>query len=165
MPLRPICLLVLLAGSSQAAAGTLYRCTDPQGAVSIQSDPCPRGSTQDWKREAAPEPAPSPEEIAARAALAQAEAERVAEQARLAEEQRLLELARREEAARAAAQASADSEPPARKSDCTLAHEFSDAAAAKPWLELTQAQRERIRSWVITTCRDPDPILATPEAD
>jgi hypothetical protein len=159
MPLRPILVLLLLSGSAQAAAGSLYRCTDAQGAVSILSEPCPRGSTQDWKRDAAPEPAPSPEELAARAALAQAEAERVAEQARLAEEQRLLEQARREEAARQAALAT-PSDPPARKSECTLAHEFSDAAAAMPWLELTQAQRERIRSWVITTCRDPDPILA-----
>lgn len=161
MTLRPILLLALLTGSPQALAGTLYRCTDAQGAVSIQSEPCPRGSTQDWKRDAAPEPGPSPEEIAARAALAQAEAERVAEQARLAEEQRLLEQARREEAARQAA-LDASQGPPARKSECRLAHEFSDAVAAKPWLELTQSQRERIRNWVVTTCRDPDPILAAP---
>jgi hypothetical protein len=161
MSLRPIFVLALLVVSAPAFAGTLYRCTDAQGAVSIQSDPCPRGSTQDWKREAAPEPGPSPEELAARAALAQAEAERVAEQARLAEEQRLLEQARREEAVRQATRETS-SEPPARKSECTLAHEFSDAAAAKPWLALTQSQRESIRSWVIATCRDPDPILATP---
>jgi len=161
MSLRPILLLALLLGAPPAVAGTLYRCTDAQGAVSIQSEPCPRGSTQDWKREAAPEPAPSAEELAARAALAQAEADRVAEQARLAEEQRLLEQARRDEAARQAALDTSRG-PPARKSECTLAHEFSDAAAAKPWLELTQAQRERIRNWVINECRDPDRILVDP---
>lgn len=163
MSCRPILLLALVLGSPPAVAGTLYRCTDARGAVSIQSEPCPRGSTQDWKREAAPEPAPSPEELAARAALAQAEAERAAEQVRLAEEQRLLEQARREALAREAA-LEASSGPPARKSECTLAHEFADAAAAKPWLELTQAQRERIRNWVITSCRDPDRILAEPAA-
>jgi len=154
MSLRLAALLVLVLGSPSAVAGALYRCTDAQGAVSIQSEPCPRGSTQDWKRDAAPEPAPSAEEIAARAALAQAEAERVAELARLAEEQRLLEQARRQEAARQA-ETEAGSAPPARKSECTLAHEFADAAAAKTWLDLTQAQRERIRNWVINECRDP----------
>lgn len=152
MSLRLAALLALVLGSPSAVAGSLYRCTDAQGAVSIQSEPCPRGSTQDWKRDAAPEPAPSPEEIAARAALAQAEAERVAELARLAEEQRLLEQARQQEAAR---QAEAGSTPTARKSECTLAHEFSDAVAAKTWLDLTPDQRERIRNWVINECRDP----------
>jgi len=161
MSLRLAVLLVLVLGPLPAVAGSLYRCTDAQGAISIQSEPCPRGSTQDWKREAAPEPAPSPEEIAARAALAQAEAERVAEQARLAEEQRLLEQARREEAVRQAT-LEAGSGPPPRKSECTLAHEFADAAADKSWLQLTQTQRERIRSWVIDECRDPDRLVADP---
>jgi hypothetical protein len=144
---------------AQEAAQALYKCTDAKGGVSIQSQPCPRGSNEVWKRDTAPDPGPSAEALAARAALAQAEAERAAEAARLAElEQQQREQALAAEAAARAAEAAG--RIPARKSECTLAHDFSDAAAAKPWLALTQAQREAIRRWVIEQCRDPDAPVA-----
>ncbi|MFY2763471.1 DUF4124 domain-containing protein [Arenimonas sp. MALMAid1274] len=155
MPRTLPVLFCLLLAAAPAAAESLYKCTDDKGAVSIQSEPCPRGSTQVWKRDASPDPAPDPEVLAQRAALAQAEAEQAAQAARLAEEVRLAEQARREAEALALAAAEAPSIP-ARKSDCTLAHDFSDAAEAKPWLDLTQAQREAIKRWVVEQCRDPD---------
>jgi hypothetical protein len=153
-------MIALLLAAPLLRAESLYKCTDAGGAVSIQSEPCAKGSTQVWKRDAAPEPGPTPEELEARTALAQAEAARAAELARIAELDRLAEQERRDEQARLRA-AEAIGERPARKSDCRLAHEFSDAAAAKPWLEFTQTQRERIRSWVIEQCRDPEvPVAA-----
>ena len=94
---RPALLAALLLVSQLAGAEALYKCTDAKGFVSIQSEACPKGSTQVWKREATPDPAPSPEELAARAALAQAEAERIAETARLAEERRKAAQARIDE--------------------------------------------------------------------
>ena len=145
--------VALLLPAAPAAAESLYKC-DAGGAITIQSDPCPRGATQVWQRETTPDPGPSAEELAARAALATAEAERDAEQARLARQARIEELLLRDEESRARA-AEAGGERPARKSGCTLAHEFADAANAKEWLNLSETQRARLRNWVIDECRDP----------
>ncbi len=153
--LRPILLIALLLVSPMAAAEALYKCTDPQGAVSIQSEPCAKGSSEVWKREATPDPEPSQEEWAARTALAQAEAQRIAETARLAEQRRLDAQARIDDDKRLR-EAVASAVPPPRKSECTKAHDFNDLAGQLAWLELTQAQREGIKRWVVVTCRDPD---------
>ena len=155
--LRPLVLTTLLLATTPVLAESLYKCTDAAGAVSIQSEACPKGSTQVWKRDASPDPEPSPEALAALAAQAQAQANEAAETARLAEERRLAEQARREEDARIRAAVAEASPPPARKSDCTLAHDFSDTASAnQSWLDLNQAQREAVKRWVVEQCRDPD---------
>lgn len=154
----PATIILLAALNALAAppahAESLYKC-DAKGAVTIQSDPCPSGSTQVWQRDATPEPGPTPEEISARAALASAEAQRLAEQAHLDEQERIKELLRRDDEARLRADETAGNARPERKSECTMAHEFSDAANAKDWLMLSQSQRDRIRDWVIDKCRDP----------
>ncbi|GAB2663237.1 DUF4124 domain-containing protein [Arenimonas aestuarii] len=142
-----VCCLALAA---PAVAESLFKCTDAQGAVSILSEPCPAGSTQVWKRDATPEPGPSVEELAARAALAEAEARRAAEEARLAEAARLAEEQRLQAEAQARAEEAAGS--PRRKSECTQAHEFSDSVLEKPWLRLTQAQLAELRAWVVAQC-------------
>jgi hypothetical protein len=139
--------------ATPAAAEPLYKC-DAGGAVTIQSEPCPKGATQIWVRDVTPEPGPTPEDIAARAALAQAEAQRLAEQARLAQQSRIDDLVRRDDELRARA-AEAAGRVPERKSDCTLAHEFADAAYAKDWLNLSETQRDRLRRWVVEQCKDP----------
>jgi phytoene dehydrogenase-like protein len=156
MMFRPILLAALLVASPLAAAEALYKCNDAKGAVSIQSEPCPKGSTEVWKREATPDPSPSPEELAARAALAQAEAERIAETARLAEERRLAAKARIDEDKRLREAVADAVTPPPRKSECTKAHDFNDLAKQLAWLELTQLQRERMQRWVVEQCRDPE---------
>lgn len=155
----PLLLLALTLAAPAVRAESLYKCADAQGAISIQSSACPKGSTEVWKRDSTPEAGPSPEELAARAALAQADAQRLAEQARLAEEKRLAEQAERDAEAKRRADEAAGVRP-ARKSDCTLAHDFNDAATAKPWLELTEMQQRRLRDWVIEQCRDPDAPVA-----
>lgn len=155
MEFRPILLIALLLASPIAAAEALYKCTDPKGAVSIQSEPCAQGSTQVWKREATPDPSPTPEELAARAALAQAESDRIAETARLAQERRMAAQARLDDEKRLR-EAVASAIPTERKSECTKAHDFNDTAAQLAWLELTQLQRERMKRWVIEQCRDPE---------
>ena len=68
------------------------------------------------------------------------------EAARLAEEQRRQAeaLARAEEAAGR----------PERKSECTQAHEFSEAVLEKEWLRLSAAQQAELRAWVIAQCAD-----------
>ena len=147
---RFVLALVCLGLAAPAAAESLYKCIDAQGAVSILSHPCPAGSTQVWKRDATPEPGPSVEELAARAALAEAEARRAAEEARLAEAARLAEVQRREAEAKALAEEASGS--PRIKSECTKAHEFSEAALEKDWLRLTEAQQAELRAWVVAQC-------------
>lgn len=144
--------LCCLAVAAPAAAESLYKCTDANGGVSILSEPCPAGSTQVWKRDATPEPGPSVEELAARAALAEAEARRAAEEARLAEAARLAEEQRRQAEALARAEEAAGR--PERKSECTQAHEFSEAVLEKEWLRLSAAQQAELRAWVIAQCAD-----------
>lgn len=147
-------MVVLLAlPAVPARAESLYKCEGPGGAVSIQSEPCPAGMTQVWKRDATPEPAPSAEELAARAALAEAEARRAAELARATEQARLAETERREQLARER-EAAAKGERPATRSACTQAHDFSDAALAKDFLRLTETQKADLRAWVVAQCAD-----------
>lgn len=154
---------ILILGCVLAApavrAEALYKCTDAAGAVSIQSDPCPKGSTQVWKRDSTPDPLPTPEQLAARAAMAEAEAQRAAEEARQAEAARLAADAEREAEAKRLADEAAG-KPPERKSECTLAHDYADATAAKPWLELSDFQQRRLKDWVVEQCRDPDAPVA-----
>ena len=139
--------VLLAAFAPPAAAESLYKCTGPKGEVSIQSEPCPKGSTQVWKREATPDPAPSAEELAARAALAEAQALEAAEAARLAE------LQVQAEQARVAREAQAEEGDKQRtKSECTKAHEFQEAALAKDFLRLTEAQQAELRAWVVAQC-------------
>ncbi len=148
--IRAAAFAALCLAAAPAAAESLYKCTDDKGGVSIQSEPCPKGSTQVWKREATPEAGPSAEELAARAELARAEAARAAEQARLAEAARAEAEAQRAEAARRAA-------APGRKSECRLAHEFNDQALAFPGLDLSERQKAVLKEWVVAQCRDTDP--------
>ena len=143
----------LLVAAAPVAAESLYKCEGPGNAVSIQSSPCPAGSTQVWKRDATPEPGPSAEELAARAAIADAEARRAAEEARALEQARLAELERREAQARQR-EAEASGERPPTKSACTQAHDFSDAALAKEFLRLTETQKADLRAWVVAQCAD-----------
>lgn len=147
---RILLLACCLVPVAPVAAESLYKCTDAQGAVSILSQPCPAGSTQVWKRDATPEAGPSVEELAARAALAEAEARRAAEQARLAEAARLAEEQRLQAEARARAEDAAGT--PRIKSGCTKAHEFSEAALEKDWLALTEVQQAELRNWVVAQC-------------
>lgn len=153
-------LLLWLAAGPAQAEGSLYKC-DADGAISIQSDPCPRGAVEVWRRDAAPEPEPTPEELAARAALAQAEAARRAEEALRAEQARAEEAARQAAAERARSEVAP--EPPVGRSECSRAHEFVEAVDAKPWLELSDIARTRLREWVAAQCRNVDAPIAAVE--
>ncbi len=56
-------LLAPLIVTPAAEAGMLYKCSTPKGAVTIQSDPCPTGSTEVWKRDSAPAPQPTLQQV------------------------------------------------------------------------------------------------------
>lgn len=52
-----------LSAASSAHAGDLYKCADAKGAETIQTDACPAGSTQIWKRDSAPAPQPTLQQV------------------------------------------------------------------------------------------------------
>lgn len=65
----------LLAATS-ANAAALYKCTGPQkDAISIQSAPCPAGSKQIWVRDGTPDASPTEQQVAAKNAKHQQDAE------------------------------------------------------------------------------------------
>jgi len=64
--------LLLLILAPAVHAGILYKCSDPKGAVTIQSDPCPAGSTEVWKRDSAPAPQQTLQQVVANSAAQKA---------------------------------------------------------------------------------------------
>ena len=60
-----ISLLTLLLVAPVADAGLLYKCSSAKGAVTIQSDPCPTGSTEIWQRDSTPAPQPTLQQVVA----------------------------------------------------------------------------------------------------
>jgi len=56
-------LLASLIVAPTVDAGMLYKCSTPKGAITIQSDPCPAGSTEIWKRDSAPAPQPTLQQV------------------------------------------------------------------------------------------------------
>lgn len=168
---------VLLALASQARADTLYKCVDPAGLTTIQNAPCPKGYTQAWARETAPEPPPTPEQLAAaQARREQAEREaraRAADEALAAQRAQEAEAMReelvaeeREQADLAATRAGAPAgsgepvpavEPEDAGADpearCNEAKSFAQSLRAKAWIDLDEAQWRRVYGWVVQECR------------
>jgi hypothetical protein len=159
-----------------AAADKLYKCVDAAGITTIQNSACPKGQTQVWARETAPEPPPTPEQLAAAQArrdeLDRAAAERAVRDAEAAKQAAIEEeLAQADAAARRArkeagpeapdidtsAPAEAAAEPPAdaesREDACKDAKAFVTSLRAKPWIDLNRAQWQRVYGWVVQQCR------------
>lgn len=153
MKIARLLLLCSLFAAGDAAAETLYKCMSANGETSLQSKPCPKGSTQVWRRDATPDPEPTS------AQLEQAEARRL-EEARNAK-------ALSEIAGTAPQQPKPTPPPPppkppepvsaddARpKGPCRRAHEFADAIRANnAWLEMRDDQLYRLDGWVADQCR------------
>jgi hypothetical protein len=155
--------LALLAASTPAAAETLYKCVDAAGLTTIQQAPCAKGTTQVWARDSAPEPPPSPEQLAAAQARADAQARERAE----AQARREAEAARPppltpEQQAEAAAiaaervadEANAATRPPVAQApdSCEKAQEFAAQLRAKPWIELDANEQQRLYGWLMQEC-------------
>ena len=143
--LATITLLFILTTPVQAAA--LYKCSDANGLISIQSVPCAKGSTELWKRDANPEPAMTAEQVAAAAMQRQ----RSAEAAR--------ELSLTAGTTRAPASVPATPLPtaapetdPAQKGPCRRAHDLARDIRALELLELRSDQLYRLEEWVVKQC-------------
>ena len=147
--------LVLLASMPAGAQkAELFKCEDPAGVISIQSDPCAKGSTQVWRRDATPEAAPSAEQ----AAEAQARRERQQREVRQLSETVKSQLAESTGTAPAPpaepepAAATAPAAPPP-VDPCVAAADFAAQLRAKVWLELSEEQLRRLYGWVNEQCK------------
>jgi hypothetical protein len=138
-----------------AAADTLYKCLDAMAVPSIQNEPCGKGQTQVWARDTTPEPPPTPGQVAAAQAREEQRArDRAAEQERqLAEEaaQRVADEAKKAEPATS----QAPSVPTPAADPCDDAKSFVAQVRAKPWLQLDDAQMQRLYGWVTQQCAAP----------
>jgi Domain of unknown function (DUF4124) len=145
-------MLLIALASPAAHAATLYKCVGASGLESIQSDPCRKGETQLWKRDATPEAPLSPEQAAA----LQARRDRESADAR----------AMSEVAGTSRAPAPVVAPPPPAppvvapvaetpKGPCRRAHEFSVQVRSNDWLDMRDDQLRRLDSWVAEQCRDP----------
>lgn len=147
-------LTCLLFASAAAQASTLYKCLGTTGLESIQSDPCPKGAKQLWKRDATPEAPPTPEQMAA----LQARRDRESADARA--------MSQVAGTSRIEAPAAPPPPPPAPvvsvpapempKGPCRRANEFAADVRDKAWLEMRDDQLRRLDDWVAGECREPE---------
>lgn len=152
---RVLVLASLLLATVGAQASTLYRCMSPTGVDSIQSDPCPKGTTQVWKRDATPELPPSPEKIAAQQARREQEAADARALSQVAGTARPVPVTvAPPPPAPVVVAPVASVETP--KGPCRRAHEFSADVRAKGWLEMRDDQLRRLDDWVAGECREPE---------
>lgn len=148
-----LCLLLgagLAAPAHAADKNLLFKCQAADGAISIQSSPCAKGSTEVWRRDPNTEPPPTPEQ------QAQAEAKRLRDQ------QTVRELSEQVER-RLAAKPEPKPEPvPEKKTEgatadppdrCAQAQEFAGQLRDKRWLELSEDQSRRVYAWVSEQCK------------
>jgi hypothetical protein len=155
--------LVLAAPAAAAGKAELFKCVDATGITSIQSAPCAKGSTQVWRRDAAPEAAPTPEQ----AAQAQARRERDERSVReLSQEvERTLKPAPpRAERPPEPAAPIAGTEPADVPDRCGQAQEFAAQLRDKEWLALSEDQVRRLYGWVATQCQPSGPDQPPPSS-
>lgn len=152
-------LLLAVALPVAAADKTeLFKCVDGAGAISIQSTPCAKGSTQAWRRDATPEPPPTPEQ----AAQAQAKVER--------DQRAVRELSQEVERKLKPVPPEAPPARPVRSDEdgpepvvldapdrCAQAQEFAAQLREKTWLLLSDDQVRRLYAWVATQCQPVKP--------
>lgn len=143
---------LLLAGTAPVAAADkaeLFKCVDAAGATSIQSSPCAKGSTQVWRRDATPEAAPTPEQVA------QAQEKRERDQRTVRElsaevERKLKPTPPKPEEPKPAETPAAEATAPDR---CEQAQAFAGQLRDKGWLGLSDEQTRRLYAWVATECQ------------
>lgn len=136
------------AMAAQAAdKNELFKCVDPAGVVSIQSEPCAKGSTTVWRRDATPEPTPSAEQAAQAEAKIRRDQQAVRELSEIVE--RKLKPAPETDADDRRADAPAKSEPSA----CEAAQDFAASVQEKEWLVLSEDQVRRLYGWVSEQCK------------
>jgi hypothetical protein len=152
-----VCAALVWAPAAFAGKNMLYKCVDPAGVISIQSTSCAAGWTQAWKRDATPEPAPTPEQAA------QAEAKLLRDQQTVREQLEIVDRKFKPAAPEPVAPAptpepSADgaaAKPAIEVDACEAAQNFAGSIRDKQWLGLTEEQTRRLYTWVSEQCTGP----------
>lgn len=129
-------------------AGELYKCSDANGQIAIQSEPCPKGTTQLWKRDASPEAAPTAGQMAAAVAKRERDANAARELSLLAGTTRPAPLPPAPPQPELPA-AQAEQSP---RGPCRRAHELAAEIRGLAVLELSSSQLYRLDQWVIAQC-------------
>ena len=164
--------LVLPSLAAAQATEVLHKCVDAKGVTSIQANPCPKTSTEVWKRDAQTEPKQTPADIAAaREREARARQEVIVQSEEL---QRKLDaqVAPAPPASPTPGSHLAGStnpregsqlapvaveEPPMPQAvtvdNCQAAQAFATAVREKTWIGLTDDQMKRVFGWVADQCR------------
>lgn len=125
----------------------LFKCVDADGVTSIQSEPCAKGSTVVWRRDATPEPKPTPDEAAL------AEAKRLRDMQTVRELSEIVERRSRPQPPEPVEEAKPKPAEAKPLSACESAMEFSASVRDKQWLALTDDQMQRIYRWVAEQCK------------
>lgn len=144
------CFALLIAPSAMAAKNLLFKCVSAAGVTSIQSVPCPAGSTEAWRREAMPEPPPTPEQVA------EAEAKNRRDREIAREQAEMLEKKLRPPAPESVAPAAPAGAEQASVDACQAAHDFATSVREKAWLALSEEQTQRLLTWVLEQCKPPE---------
>ncbi len=149
----------VIAGPTTALAShSLYKCVDSKGVVSIQSNPCPAGATQAWRRDAERVPPLTPEQQEA------AEVKRAHDQQRVRELSAIVD--RKLRAATAPPQMPqapvSQASEPAPADACQSAQDFAGQLRDKAWLGLTEDQIRRLYGWVSDQCKLPEADDSSP---
>ena len=166
--------LALPAAAAAEETKVLHKCIDAKGVSSIQANPCPKGTTQVWKRDAQTEPKQTAADVAAaRAREARAEQEVVQQSAvlqRQMQPQPVIAPAPPASPPPGSHQAGATNPPegshmapvaveeprnapPLTLNNCQNAQAFATAVREKTWIGLTDDQMKRIFGWVADQCR------------
>ena len=162
-------LSLLLAGAALAlpmSAGAeetkmLYKCVNAKGVASIQSKPCPAGSSEEWKRASETLPKPSAQEVAAAQQREARNQQQVKElsaevQRKLAAQQTPTVIGPTPPATTTPTPSETLERPlaPAAAYDgCQAAQAFATSVQEKTWIGLTDDQTRRIYGWVADQCR------------
>jgi hypothetical protein len=141
--------LLVLAPTTASAAekSELFKCVDAAGVTSIQSEPCAKGSTVVWRRDATPEPEPTPDQAAL------AEAKRLRDMQTVRELSEIVERRSRPQPPEPVEEAKPKPAEAKPLTACESAMEFSASVRDKQWLALTDDQMQRIYRWVAEQCK------------
>ncbi len=130
-----------------AERSELFKCVDAAGVTSIQSKPCAKDSTVVWRRDATPEPKPTPDQTAL------AEAKRLRDMQTVRELSEIVERRSRPQPPEPVEEAQPKAAEAKPLSACESAMEFSGSVRDKQWLALTDDQMQRIYRWVAEQCK------------
>lgn len=135
------------AAALAAEKSELFKCLDAAGVTSIQSEACAKGSTVVWRRDATPEPTPTPDQAAL------AEAKRLRDMQTVRELSEIVERRSRPQPPEPVEEAMPKAAQTKPLTACESAMEFSASVRDKQWLALTDDQMQRIYRWVTEQCK------------